>query len=195
MIAAGVGLLPPAAGALVQEVIDVLAIGVALRAVLAPRSRAVVMPPADVALVQTTPRRALRRTPDHRPGPCRRRRDRVARDRPRACSGTAAPAADRDTAARAGRAGAALPGARASPRRRGPHRRSESQPRGDRAPGGRLARLLDELDGQTPDPEDLAELRGLLYGLHAILRLHNAQEEEGAFSLVHEPVTAQAVSS
>jgi len=31
-------------------------------------------------------------------------------------------------------------------------------------------------------------LRGLLYGLHAILRLHDAQEEEGAFSLIHEPV-------
>jgi hypothetical protein len=34
------------------------------------------------------------------------------------------------------------------------------------------------------EPEDIVELRRLLYGLYAILRLHNAQEEEGAFSLV-----------
>jgi len=33
-------------------------------------------------------------------------------------------------------------------------------------------------------PEDVIELRRLLYGLYAVLRLHNAQEEEGAFSLV-----------
>ena len=33
-------------------------------------------------------------------------------------------------------------------------------------------------------PEDVIELRCLLYGLYAVLRLHNAQEEEGAFSLV-----------
>ncbi len=33
-------------------------------------------------------------------------------------------------------------------------------------------------------PEDVVELRRLLYGLYAVLRLHNAQEEEGAFSLV-----------
>ena len=35
-------------------------------------------------------------------------------------------------------------------------------------------------------PEDVIELRRLLYGLYAVLRLHNAQEEEGAFSLVPE---------
>ena len=33
-------------------------------------------------------------------------------------------------------------------------------------------------------PEDVIELRRLLYGLYAVLRLHNAQEEEGTFSLV-----------
>ncbi len=49
---------------------------------------------------------------------------------------------------------------------------------------GRLRRLLDGLDPQTAEPEDVIELRRLLYGLYAVLRLHNAQEEEGAFSLV-----------
>ena len=48
----------------------------------------------------------------------------------------------------------------------------------------RLRRLLAGLDVETAQPEDIVELRRLLYGLYAVLRLHNAQEEEGAFSLV-----------
>ncbi|HET7760824.1 MAG TPA: hypothetical protein VFL46_00600, partial [Phycicoccus sp.] len=47
----------------------------------------------------------------------------------------------------------------------------------------RLRRLVDGLDGR-PDHEDVVELRRLLYGLYAVVRLHNAQEEEGAFALV-----------
>ncbi len=38
--------------------------------------------------------------------------------------------------------------------------------------------LLDELAPEGPDPDDLMDLRRVLYGLHAILRLHFAQEEE-----------------
>ena len=48
----------------------------------------------------------------------------------------------------------------------------------------RLKRLLQTLDPNPAEPEDVIELRRLLYGLYAVLRLHNAQEEEGAFSLV-----------
>jgi iron-sulfur cluster repair protein YtfE (RIC family) len=48
----------------------------------------------------------------------------------------------------------------------------------------KLRRLLIGLDSETTQPEDVVELRRLLYGLYAVLRLHNAQEEEGAFSLV-----------
>ena len=48
----------------------------------------------------------------------------------------------------------------------------------------RLRRLLTGLGNETVQPEDVIELRRLLYGLYAVLRLHNAQEEEGAFSLV-----------
>jgi iron-sulfur cluster repair protein YtfE (RIC family) len=48
----------------------------------------------------------------------------------------------------------------------------------------RLRRLLNSLEIETIQPEDVVELRRLLYGLYAVLRLHNAQEEEGAFSLV-----------
>jgi hypothetical protein len=47
----------------------------------------------------------------------------------------------------------------------------------------RLHRLLNGLE-KDARPEDIIELRRLLYGLYAILRLHNALEEEGAFSLV-----------
>ncbi len=46
----------------------------------------------------------------------------------------------------------------------------------------RLARtfgeLVEMLPDEGPEPEDLAELRRVLYGLHAILRLHQSQEEE-----------------
>jgi iron-sulfur cluster repair protein YtfE (RIC family) len=48
----------------------------------------------------------------------------------------------------------------------------------------KLRRLLVGLDSNTTQPEDIVELRRLLYGLYAVLRLHNSQEEEGAFSLV-----------
>ena len=48
--------------------------------------------------------------------------------------------------------------------------------------GGRLGRA-DEFD-TAPTPDDVIELRGLLYGLYAVLKLHNSQEEEGAFSLI-----------
>jgi iron-sulfur cluster repair protein YtfE (RIC family) len=38
--------------------------------------------------------------------------------------------------------------------------------------------LLEDLPEEGPTPEDLMDLRRVLYGLHAILRLHFAQEEE-----------------
>ena len=38
--------------------------------------------------------------------------------------------------------------------------------------------LLDDLPADGPSADDLMDLRRVLYGLHAILRLHFAQEEE-----------------
>jgi hypothetical protein len=58
----------------------------------------------------------------------------------------------------------------------------------------RLRRLLSDLDATAgtagaAEPDDIVELRRVLYGLYAVMRLHNAQEEEGAFSLLpDEPV-------
>jgi soluble P-type ATPase len=50
----------------------------------------------------------------------------------------------------------------------------------------RLGRLLDDIGPDGPDDDDIIELRRLLYGLHAILRLHTAQEEEGYLSLADD---------
>ena len=51
----------------------------------------------------------------------------------------------------------------------------------------RLGRLLDELTGTLPaavlDMQDVQDLQQTLYGLHALLRLHFAQEEESYFTL------------
>jgi len=48
---------------------------------------------------------------------------------------------------------------------------------------GRLGRAVEEPVARA-EAEDVTDVRRLLYGLYAILQLHNAQEEEGAFSLV-----------
>jgi heavy metal translocating P-type ATPase len=50
----------------------------------------------------------------------------------------------------------------------------------------RLGQLLSDIDDARPEPDDLIELRRLLYGLHAILRLHTAQEDEGYLSLADD---------
>ena len=47
----------------------------------------------------------------------------------------------------------------------------------------RLGQILDDIGAEGPDDDDIVELRRLLYGLHAILRLHTVQEEESYLSL------------
>ena len=48
--------------------------------------------------------------------------------------------------------------------------------------------LLDDLPSGGPSAEDLTDLRRVLYGLHAILRLHFAQEEDAyAWLAAEEP--------
>ncbi len=49
-----------------------------------------------------------------------------------------------------------------------------------------LGRTLEDLPPDGPAPEDLPELRSILYGLHAILRLHTAQEEEAYLALMDQ---------
>jgi len=47
----------------------------------------------------------------------------------------------------------------------------------------RLGRLIDDIGDRTPDEDDVTDLRGVLYGLHAILLLHTVQEDETYLSL------------
>jgi iron-sulfur cluster repair protein YtfE (RIC family) len=47
-----------------------------------------------------------------------------------------------------------------------------------------FGRLVAELPPEGPGPDDLPELRRLLYGLHALLQLHMAQEEESYLPLL-----------
>ena len=56
-----------------------------------------------------------------------------------------------------------------------------------------LGRLIEDLPAEGPAGDDLPELRRLLYGLHAVLRLHTAQEDEAYLSLVEAPPDAAAV--
>ena len=58
----------------------------------------------------------------------------------------------------------------------------------------RLGQLLDDIGPDGPDSEDIIELRRLLYGLYAVLRLHTAQEEESYFSLADDTTTAAPLS-
>ena len=50
----------------------------------------------------------------------------------------------------------------------------------------RLGRLLDGIDPDGADAEDILELRRLLYGLHAVLRLHFLLEDERYFAFVDD---------
>jgi iron-sulfur cluster repair protein YtfE (RIC family) len=50
----------------------------------------------------------------------------------------------------------------------------------------RLGQLLDDIGPGPADEADIADLRALLYGLHAILRLHTAQEDESYLSLARD---------
>ncbi len=196
MVVAARGYLPPAAGAVVQEVIDVLAIGLALRGVLPGKVHTIAMAPADVET-------AIRLRAEHDAvlpliekirteadglstrscelGPVRSLLDRLEGElipHERADEELLVPLVDR-----------ALGGSEATAAMSRTHAEIEHQV-------SKLRRLLVGLDSDTTQPEDVVELRRLLYGLYAVLRLHNAQEEEGAFSLVpDEPVRAQAISA
>jgi heavy metal translocating P-type ATPase len=188
MAAAAAGLLAPTLGAALQEVIDVIAIGIALLALLPGRLHTVTLPEADRAAMA-----ALQRQHDAL-GPLVERVGRVAD----ALSTTAPELAE------------ARELFTALQQELLPHERADEEvllPLVARALGSddavvalsrahaeiehqvtRLGRLLAAMDeevaaGEAVEPEDVVELRRTLYGLYAVLRLHNAQEAEGAMSL------------
>ena len=184
MVAAAAGLLPPAIGAVTQEVIDVLAIGIALRAVLPGTVHTIAMPSADVAVARelkvehdavlavVEQIRAVADTlsvQDCDLTPAHTLLDRL--------EGELLPHERADEAQLVPLVARALGGSDATAAMSRTHAEIEHQV-------SRLRRLLRDVDNDTVQPEDVVELRRLLYGLYGVLRLHNAQEEEGAFSLV-----------
>ena len=184
MMVAAVGLLPPAAGAVTQEVIDVLAIGLALRAVLPGAAHTIAMSDADVetasslraehdAVLSTVER--IRSVADALSaqscdlGPARRLLGQLETE--------LLPHERTDEVLLVPLVARALGGTDATAALSRTHAEIEHQV-------SQLRRLLQDLPESTIAEEDLADLRRLLYGLYAVLRLHNALEEEGAFSLV-----------
>jgi heavy metal translocating P-type ATPase len=183
MLVAAAGYLPPAAGAVLQEGIDVLAIGLALRAVLPGRTHTVALSSADVAVGRTLRAQhqaslvvveEIRAVADRLTSrqadvsSARRLLDRLRTDlltHERADEEQLVPMVAR----------ALGPGATYALTRT--HAEIEHQV-------ARLGRLLEEVPDDQAEPEDLVELRRLLYGLYGVLRLHNAQEDETAFSLL-----------
>ena len=187
MVVAAAGYLPPAAGAALQEVIDLLAIGLALQAVLPGRLHTLRIPDADL-----TEARRLRSEHDAvlplvehirsvadalstagpELAPVRALRDALEADllpHERADEAVLVPIVAR-----------ALGSTDAVTALSRTHAEIEHQV-------SRLDRLVSGLEDEV-EPEDVVELRRVLYGLYAVLRLHNAQEEEIAFSLVpHRP--------
>ena len=191
MVVAGLGLLPPTTGALVQEGIDVAVILNALRVRGGGhRRRRIPATDADLARHFVAEHQILR------PG----------LDRLRAAADLLGSEPDAETIAVVRAVHCFLVEDLA------PHEAAEGAelyPVLDRLLGGsestvtmsrahteiarlirRLGRVLDDLDPEHPDEADVLELRRLLYGLHAILRLHFAQEEEGYFSLLDDPEDA-----
>jgi heavy metal translocating P-type ATPase len=189
MMAAAAGLLPPAVGALLQEAIDVAAIGSALRALLPVTKHNPTFPAADldtairlrdehvavrpvVENVRAVADALSTGTDHHDLEPIRQLLGYLQTKvvpHERAEQDQLYPAVAR-----------ALGGADPIGAMSRSHAEIEHQI-------GRLARLLDDIGTDTPDPEDTVELCRLLYGLYAVLRLHNAQEEEWAFSLLPDP--------
>jgi heavy metal translocating P-type ATPase len=184
MAAAAAGQLAPTAGAVLQEGIDVVAILIALQAVLPGRGHRVRLTSADTELVRTLHAEHTGVRP--------------LVEQVRAVSDGVGPGCDvtpvRDLLALLEEQ--LLPHERAEERLLYPvmarvlggddptgamsraHAEIEHQV-------GRLRRLLGDLPADGPaDPTDVVELQRLLYGLYAVLRLHNAQEDEGMFSLV-----------
>ena len=181
---AALGWLQPAAGAIAQEVIDVLAIAIALTALRAPRQ---VMPRVSEESATV----ARRHLSDHIVVQLTVERVRAVAD------ALGEPGSDVDAAR------ALVDELRTDLLR---HERAEERellPIMSKAMGGSgalvglsrthaeiehqvlaLDRLVESMPPGVPDVDDILDLRRRLYGLYGVLRLHNAQEEEELYSLL-----------
>lgn len=184
MLVAAAGYIPPVAGALLQEAIDIAVILNALRALSgAVAPPATIAPPATLAEIAD----------DHA----------AFRALAAECAGAAHTLEPVALQALAARLAAEIP----------PHQareEAEIYPRAAVALGGRdpvgallrmhadligmvqrLSVLTAALAGRSPDATERAELRRLLYGLEAVLTLHMTAEEE-MFALFSDTVPARA---
>ena len=59
----------------------------------------------------------------------------------------------------------------------------------------RLGQLIDDIGPNGVDEIDRTELRSLLYGLYAILKLHTTQEDENYLSLASDPTPERSATS
>ena len=91
----------------------------------------------------------------------------------------------------AGRRTGAVPGAVSHARLGGGDRHYQPRPRRDHRQARRLGQLIDDIAAGPPDDADIADLRALLYGLHAVLRLHTAQEDENYLSLAGDTLDSE----
>src|SRR5262249_21961557 len=184
MAAAAAGLLPAVWGALLQEAIDVAVILNALRA-LRPALPHARLAATDTALTQRFTREHLAIWADI--------------DQLRAAADALGSLPPREAMARVSQVYRLLVEEAGPHGRAGPEGRSPAM---DRLPGHRhatetmsrahaeiahqtrrLGQLVEHLGPGGPDATDVADLRALLYGLHAILSLHTTQEEENYLSL------------
>ncbi len=192
MAVAAAGLLPPAGGALVQEAIDLAVIVNALR-VLRPKDTGPHLVGRDAAIVEEFSQAHEQLRPDL--------------DRIRRAADLIGEAPDADALR------AVHDVHRFLVEEIAPHEEAEDAvmyPVFARVLGGadptatmsrahaeiahlirRLGTLLDQVDPEAPGRDDLLELRRVLYGLHAILVLHFAQEDESYLSLADEPVASR----
>ena len=184
MIAAALGFLPAAAGALLQEFIDLLAIGNALRVQAVKTRAAVSIPPDRMELLTRT-------AAEHEAV-------RPIADRIRSTADGLGEEADADPLAPVRELLVSLDGELL------PHERREEQellPEMAQALGGadpvgvlsrthaeiehlvrRLHRIVSAPD--LPSADAVAEARRTMYVLYGVLQLHNAQEDEGIFSYI-----------
>jgi heavy metal translocating P-type ATPase len=177
MLIAAAGYLPPLAGAVMQEAIDVAVILNALRALADGASRRGTLPPSKV--------RSLHAEHGRLTGVLDRMRtlgDALAADGD-------GPGLKRELVALAGDLQAVLSHERADENELlpqlavlvGGHDPMAAMSRAHREIahlGRRYARLAAEVGEDGPDPAEITELRRILYALEAILRLHFAQEDE-----------------
>ncbi|MEI8238598.1 MAG: heavy metal translocating P-type ATPase [Actinomycetota bacterium] len=182
---AAIGLLPPTAGALLQEVIDVAVILNALRALRVGRRQHVSLVDDDLALAQ-------RFSSEHQT--LRPEIDRLLNVADRIGVATPSESFDHVTAVHSFLVGDVLRHEAAEDAELYPaiaRALGGSDPTGSMSRGHaeiahltrRLGRLLADIDGGVLAGDDATDARRLLYGLHAVLSLHFSQEDEGYLSL------------